>query len=292
MLPISFLSVDVSRGDLGLAHGLECRAHAWVEPHVAQHWRRCAKAHEMSVVSGWGEAHVKCSVLLLRAGFLCYPRFVEEGWGRHDPSDRVWDGGVVAVPGRGGGVGNVPGFGWPAEAVCAPGLLAVHKAPPVAQSAVEMDVGLECVWIFKYSPAVPANVAFFTCREAERHDVNIDGSRYSLFSPLLSIKPVQSWTFVLQHISIYCFVSVEAYYRVLYDWCSICRSSQWSIRVTSNCTVILCHMQIFTVSYLNVLGKSLEMNLLVSNGIHVLNRRQSILTLSTSSKWAMTHVEQ
>lgn len=64
-----------------------------------------------------------------------------------------------------GCVGDIPGFWRSAEEFGTPGLLAAHKPPSVAQSAVEVDVGLEGVGVFEYSPAVPADVTLFTCKE-------------------------------------------------------------------------------------------------------------------------------
>ncbi len=78
----------------------------------------------------------------------------------------------MTASGRGGGVGDVSRLGRPAEGLSASGLLAAHKSPSVAQSAVEVNVGLECVWVFEYSPAVPADVTLLSCRDNRIHAIN------------------------------------------------------------------------------------------------------------------------
>lgn len=112
----------------------------------------------MSLAPGRRDAHVEGPVLLLGAAFLRQSAFVaREGRGGHRPPVRVRG---VAVA---GGVGDVSGLGRPAEGLGTSGLLAAHEPPPVAQSAVEVDVGLEGVGVFEYSPAVPADVTLLTC---------------------------------------------------------------------------------------------------------------------------------
>lgn len=71
----------------------------------------------------------------------------------------------MATPWGGRGVGNVPGFGRPAEGLGASGLLAAHEASAVAQGAVEVHVGLERVGVLEDSPAVPADVALLAWKE-------------------------------------------------------------------------------------------------------------------------------